>query len=494
MATYPNAGFNNPELGQAFGNIASLFAPPSPQEALVAQTLQQQRDAAAAKAAQVAQMTPYQQQLWTLGGGDPGLAAKVGQFQAATSGAPLAAQDAFNYANNGQAGNTFAGRQATSTLSSDQKQVIPAGVFGPNAITLTNPAPDKPDPTPTTDQVIAQAVMNYNKSPNDPAAKAALQTAMAARGSGGGTNVTIDNKAQTAEEAGYGGAVGGVLKGVVDNAAAAPGVLSNVATLRDAVNRAGPNLSTGPFAKQVLNAKQAWGSLTGTTLDGVPEAEVINNIGTNLASQATKDMTGRPSQFEFMQQLATKPGLAQSPQGMTALLNIKEQKARDDVALGQLAADPNNRKNWLATQQAYYDAHPIMSPFRPGQAFGQADIDAIPGVGADAANGGAAGPAVQPNAAAAAAPLAPRSPFGAPPSAMTAASGTGAPISPFNVNGPVASSAAAAGSANAAPATVPALAHAVSPAAAAHLQANPGTRADFDAYYGPGAAASILGQ
>ncbi|WP_439392539.1 hypothetical protein ACRQ5Q_24250 [Bradyrhizobium sp. PMVTL-01] len=190
----------------------------------------------------------------------------------------------------------------------------------------------------------------------------------------GGTQVNIDTKAPSKIEDAYGEGIGGQIKTTLDNAGNAPRTLAEIAQLRDAVNRAGDNITTGPLSAYVLKAKQAVGGLTGSSLDGVPEAELINNIGFRLATQASKAISSRPTQFEFGQALATKPGLALSKPGMHAMLNIMEQNAKDDQALAVLANDPANRQNWTATVQKYYAEHPVMSPFEPGKPLDQTDL------------------------------------------------------------------------------------------------------------------------
>lgn len=194
---------------------------------------------------------------------------------------------------------------------------------------------------------------------------------------GTGTQVNIDTKAPSKIEDAYGEGIGAQIKMTLDNAGAAPRNLAEIAQFRDALGRAGDNITTGPLSQYALKGKQAIGGLLGETLDGVPEAELINNIGFKLATQASKAISSRPTQFEFGQALATKPGLALSKPGMAATLNIMEQNAHDDQALATLAADPANRQNWTATVQKYYAEHPIMSPFDPSKPLGKADIDKL---------------------------------------------------------------------------------------------------------------------
>ena len=141
--------YNNPQLGQAFENIASMFAPPTIQERAAAAAMKQSeaalvqgQAAAAAKGAAIENLkTRYPNlslsDLMLAGDSDPvGHAGKLAQLGIASANpSNPAAQDAFNYANNGNAGNTFAGRQS-EPLSADQSRIVPATI----AATLGVPA------------------------------------------------------------------------------------------------------------------------------------------------------------------------------------------------------------------------------------------------------------------------------------------------------------------------------------------------------------------
>ena len=453
MATFPNAGYNNPALGQAFGDIASLFAPPSPQEQLVAQTLKGQQATAAAKAAAVGQMTPYQQQLFEIAGGDPVQAAKVAQFQAATSGASLSAQDPYAYAAYGQAGNTFSGRDATTTLSADQKRVIPAGVFGPNAITLTNPAPDKPDPTPTTDQVIAAAVNNYNKDPSA-TNKAALDTAKAARGGGGGVSVTnVNGGSKTLENN-----LADQLSTGSKQAQAAVMTLPNYDRQEAAINT-GMFTGTGADLKsQIVGALASTLGMPSPDLEHTQEfiAAAQNNVGARAKSLAS---SGHTTNMDIdVSKLAEGGDINYTAKALKTIIQQNRQLALDQINQHNAFVDKYSKQfpDQAGMASIYHvdvpqSAYPASTSLTPANAPQP-----------DAANGGGA-----------AAPGPAAAPYGGAPQ----------PITPLNVNAPR----APAGS-------PPAITTAIPPAAAAYLKANPAMRPMFEAKYGPGTAASVLGQ
>ncbi len=74
-------------------------------------------------------------------------------------------------------------------------------------------------------------------------------------------------------------------------------------------------------------------------------------------------MTARPSQLEFKAFMANNPGLETSVQGTKTLISIMRQAAQQDIALGKLAMNPANLKNWSQVEDNFYRANPIQSPF-----------------------------------------------------------------------------------------------------------------------------------
>ena len=426
MATFPNAGYNNPALGQAFGDIASLFAPPSPQEQLVAQTLQGQRDAAAAKAAALSQGTPYQQQLLTASGGDPVGASKLAQFYAASSGAPLAAQDPYDYAATGQAGNTIGGRQANMQIAQGNQVVVPAGVLGAQPVTLSN---DKPDSEPSLDTTKAGFLKTIAADPNSPAA-ANARIALGALG-GGPSTVINNGAAETAEAAGRGKDAATNFATMQQQAAAAPGNISRLKLLNTVLQKTQTGPLSGAAGTVVGLANQL--GISPDTIKGLgldPNQAVDNSIAGKLAGELVMGSIGSKNggfpasnfsvaERQFIEN--TFPNLQAQPganQAVTDVLTAVQQRALDkSAAYQQYAAQQKaagKYPDYEGFDQQFQQAHANDDVFSPiAQKFAQGGYSPP----------GAAPPAVPSNAPSPAAPAAP----------APAASGGG--ITPFNVNG-----------------------------------------------------------
>ena len=161
----------------------------------------------------------------------------------------------------------------------------------------------------------------------------------------------------------------------------------------EALDQGVNNITTGPFANAMLHAKQAISSAFGIDFTGVPEAEVAQKMGFQLASQAVKEISNRPTQFEFARALENNPGLLLSPKGSQLMKEVLKQTARQDVALAKLAQRPENYDNWQDVADKFYREHPIISPFT-GKPLGSDDLKIIgEGAPAQAAPAQAAQPA-----------------------------------------------------------------------------------------------------
>lgn len=400
-----NGYYNNPAIGQMAGSLASMFAPPTPQEMLTTQTIAQQNAASAATADALSRQPASIRDLWNITH-DP---AKMAQFQQnviAASGAPIAAQDPWAYAGTQDFGKTAASN-LVKVIPKGSTLVAPSAIGAPYGFnTLAPPGADTsddstgpakaapvaapggpvgfavPDDPSTkqmnTDQLRAKYAQDALDNPGDPTKQAALANFNKMYPpSNGGPTINVNGNPNGIED-GWNKAVGADLAEVEKAAKEAPTTRGMLLQLKAAAEHGGKNITTGPAAQFALKTKQALGSALGVNFDGVPEAELMNNIGTTIAAQATRAMSQRGgTQFEFANQLLTKPGLSQSPEGMKAIIAMKMQELDDNEHLGQLANDPQNRANWLQVRKNYYATHPVMSPFFPGHAFGEADIAKI---------------------------------------------------------------------------------------------------------------------
>lgn len=119
------------------------------------------------------------------------------------------------------------------------------------------------------------------------------------------------------------------------------------------------NMHTGPFAQHWLHAKQALQDLTGIPFEGVAPAEGIEKMNAYLGMAAAKELTNRPTQFDFSTFLKNNPGIQMSPEGRKMLTDILQQTARQDIAIAKLASKVKDPSDWAEIQDKYYQEHPI---------------------------------------------------------------------------------------------------------------------------------------
>jgi hypothetical protein len=213
----------------------------------------------------------------------------------------------------------------------------------------------------------------------------------------GGVTVNNTNGAETAEQSAVGKAKGDLLGKVISNGEDARTRMSLLSQIAEASKAGGDNITTGPLAEYVMKGKEALGSAFGTQLDGTAPAEVINKLGFQLATQLTKAISSRPTQAEFLRALQNVPGLAQSPQGRDALISLSMQQSKAESDLAGIAANSKSYAEYKPQEDAYYAAHPLVSPFT-GKPFGAEDVAMVPGAAAPAASAApAAGGNVTPN-------------------------------------------------------------------------------------------------
>jgi hypothetical protein len=155
--------------------------------------------------------------------------------------------------------------------------------------------------------------------------------------------------------------------------------LNTLAVMEDAIDRAGPNLSTGPGADFWLKAKQTAQNLfPSLDIKGLPESEVVSKLNAQLAAEAAKSMTSRPSQLEFNAFMKNNPGLMTSVKGTKYLINVLKQTTQQDIGLRRLAMDPANTNKWQNVEDNYYKQNPIKSPFTGNAITGDEKIETPP--------------------------------------------------------------------------------------------------------------------
>lgn len=182
------------------------------------------------------------------------------------------------------------------------------------------------------------------------------------------TNVTttVDTKAETEQSKKVGGALGEAQADDIKAGGHAGAKLRQLATLDNANQVGGDDVSSGPLGKAILTGKQGLSEVFGIDLKGVPESEVIQKVGFGLATSLTKAISNRPAQMEFMKALENVPGLFMSKQGRVAMTSILTQEAKAEQEIGKLAARHKDKPNspvWQEIKDRYYDEHPLISPF-----------------------------------------------------------------------------------------------------------------------------------
>jgi hypothetical protein len=208
---------------------------------------------------------------------------------------------------------------------------------------------------------------------------------------GSGVNVSVNNTPEKAEAAAAGQAIGGAkgkeVASYIEDGKPALAQSQLLDTMSGALKASNGQYS-GPFADYVLNGKQALAGAFGLDLNTAPQ-ETAQKLGFQLATQASKAISSRPSQAEFLRALQNVPGIFQTQQGANALISINKQEAQDRVALANLAHNVKPGENMNEIAEQYYKTHPIMSPFHPGESFGQNDINMLAGSAAAAGQKGA---------------------------------------------------------------------------------------------------------
>jgi hypothetical protein len=133
--------------------------------------------------------------------------------------------------------------------------------------------------------------------------------------------------------------------------------------MEEALVAGGENISVGPGAQKWLEVKQGANNLWPGLFKGVAESETVQKLNAQLAAEAAKAMTARPSQLEFKAFMANNPGLSTSVKGSRVLINVMRQAKQQDIELGRMAMNQDNLRNWADVEDRFYAAHPIVGPW-----------------------------------------------------------------------------------------------------------------------------------
>jgi hypothetical protein len=195
----------------------------------------------------------------------------------------------------------------------------------------------------------------------------------------GKPGVTVDQRVESAQSQSIGKALGDVQGEDIKAGSHAISKMRQLATLDNANQSGGDDISSGPLGKAILTGKQGLSEVLGIDTKGLPESEVIQKVGFGLATNMIKAISNRPSQMEFMKALENVPGLFMSKQGRVAMTSITLQEARAEQGIGRLAArhkDVEGGPVWQEVKDKYYDDHPLISPFT-GSPFSPQDVQMI---------------------------------------------------------------------------------------------------------------------
>lgn len=424
MPITSNGFYNDAAIGNSFQNIASMFAPPTLQDQVLAQTIAQQKATAQARADALNRVQADHPRvknlsdLFTAGSKDPVAdAGKLAQYDVAASNpSNLGAQDAFNYANGGDFSKTVAAEQM-KPVSEGQTQFLPGSVTGGAPVTrygvlkngdrttllpngqvpaaggapaagddgtaaiiqglgpgvvrapsgvVSVDAPDKPD------TVDSQLAAYFGNNPDKLAAYAAAKSQP-------DKGITINNGAEKAEEQGRGAGLSKRLNEVVEEGNTAAEDQAVFSRFGDLLS----NVNTGAKTAALERFRQATGIAIDPNADNV---QALNAAIQYVAPRLRVKGSGAQSDRELGNFLASVPSLAGTPGGNAQILDtlrgiasLKQQRASvaqawqegritSQDADQQLAALPSPFASTRASQPAAASPYGAAPTFNTGAA------------------------------------------------------------------------------------------------------------------------------
>lgn len=161
----------------------------------------------------------------------------------------------------------------------------------------------------------------------------------------GEKKISADNRMTAREE---------TIKEDIQTGHAASGTRAIIAQIRELENTPGiDRLFTGPGAETVLNTRAGINSVLRAA--GLPEwdqqmvaaGETLRKLNTMLGSVGARQLTNRPTQFDFQAFLKANPGLMTSPSGRRVVTEILSNMVERDIATGNAAtAYRGPAENW----------------------------------------------------------------------------------------------------------------------------------------------------
>jgi len=187
-------------------------------------------------------------------------------------------------------------------------------------------------------------------------------------------------------------------KTYIDNGRVAQQRLGTLNTLSNIIST-DKNLNLGFGSETTLKVKMAL-EKAGFDVGDLSGAQMIQKMNGILASESTKSLATRPTQFEFKTFLGNNPGLALDEKGNIRMLGILSQNAKREVDLGKLARkNQDNWDNWDNVVEAYDKRNPVKDPTTGKILSSNSIIAPGPSKAAPQASGSAqAAPSAFPNA------------------------------------------------------------------------------------------------
>lgn len=127
------------------------------------------------------------------------------------------------------------------------------------------------------------------------------------------------------------------------------------------------DIHSGPLAPRIQELSKALSDLTGLDVgavipqlmakEAITSSEMLQKLGVALATWAAKDLTNRPTQFDFATYIQNNPGILNSPGARRELVNMLDKQADMKIELSKQARrmHAGNVHNWVDTEDKIYN-------------------------------------------------------------------------------------------------------------------------------------------